>query len=141
LIRNPLITKVFSDPAFSSRIKRGPIAYSMTRPMGAIANILDSTPRRSETRGLAGVLAGLAAIALLAAASGFAGSDPIPSDHSVSTSPSHLANRGLDYAQPSKAMSRNDPPLTRAATQLRMDEMSPTRWLSRFGRVSVAHRE
>jgi hypothetical protein len=109
--------------------------------MGAIANISDSIPRRPGTRDLTGVLAGLAVIALLAAASSFAGSDQNPSDHTVSTSPTHLTNRGSDDAQPSKAISSNDPPLTRAAMQLRINEMSPTRWLSRFGRVSVAHRD
>ena len=109
--------------------------------MGVTAHISDSISGRFGKRGLAGVLVGLVALALMGAAASFAGSDKILSDQPVSTSPTHGARRDSGEVQPPKALPSNDPPLTRAAMQLRIDEMSPTHWLSRFGDVSIAHRE
>jgi len=91
--------------------------------------------------GFARVLAGLALIAMLGAAVGFAESDRLLSDQSVSTRPTKLATRSSEDAKLSDTHSPNDPPLTRAATQLRIDEMSPTAWLSQYGHVSIEHRQ
>lgn len=109
--------------------------------MGAFSFSPDLIPSRIRTRGFARVLAGLALIAMLGAAAGFAESDGLLSDQPVSTRPTKLATRSSEDVKPSDAHSPNDPPLTRAATQLRIDKMSPTAWLSQYGHVSIEHRE
>jgi hypothetical protein len=113
--------------------------------MGGFNNISDWAQRcfgrhRLGSR-LAGMMAGIVLIALMSAAQDFAETDEIHPDRSVSTSPTELAERGSAHAQPMTTLSSDDPPLTRAATQLRIDEMSPARWLSRFGSVSIGQRE
>ena len=93
---------------------------------------------------LAGILAGILLFTSISAAPSFAGTDTLHPDHpdrSVSTSPAELTKRGSADAQPADDLRADDPPLTRAATQLRIDEMSPTRWLSRYGSVSIDHRD
>ena len=42
---------------------------------------------------------------------------------------------------PSTPGTPNVPPLTRAATRLRIEEMSPVRWLANYGIVSIGQRE
>jgi hypothetical protein len=107
----------------------------------------DSTPpNRTQCRfgrqSLANTLAGLALITLLGAAiQSSADTGEVPPDHPVSTSPTDLAKAGSADTKPETASSTDDPPLTRAATQRRIDEMSPTRWLSRYGSVSIGQRE
>jgi len=110
--------------------------------MGGYTNILDRTRRSFERHSLTGILAGIALIALTGAAGSLAGeADEILSNRSVvSTSPTDLVEPGSTDAQPTTAGSTDDPPLTRAATKLRIDEMSPTRWLSQFGNVSIGPR-
>ncbi len=93
---------------------------------------------------LAGILAGILLFTSISAAPSFAGTGtlhPAHPDRSVSTSPAELTRRGSADAPPAGDLWANDPPLTRAATQLRIDEMSPTRWLSEYGSVSIDHRD
>ena len=119
----------------------------MRNEMGAFNNVSthsERTHRRSGQHSLANTLAGLALISLLllvGAVQSFAEPDEAPLDHPVSTSPTDLANAGSGDRQLETAPATNDPPLTRAATQRRIDEMSPTRWLSRYGSVSIGQRE
>jgi len=80
-------------------------------------------------------------IALMGAAPSFAETGEFHPDRSVSTSPAELTGRALADARSEAVPSAEDPPLTRAATQLRIDEMSPTRWLSRYGHVSIDRRD
>jgi hypothetical protein len=63
-------------------------------------------------------------------------------DRAVSTSPSArealiAINRSQPFASMDAETAAPIRPLTRAATQARIDRMSPLRWLSRFGHVSV----
>jgi len=119
----------------------------MLDEMGVFNNIStrsERTHRRSEQHGLAKTLAGLALSSLLlliGAGQSFAESGEVPPDRPVSTSPTDLTEAGSRNRQLDTAPSTNDPPLTRAATQRRIDEMSPTRWLSRYGSVSIGQRE
>jgi hypothetical protein len=111
--------------------------------MGGYNNILDWALGGFERHRLASVLAGIALITLMGAAESLATeSDAIPSNRSVvSTSPTDFAERTSTVARPAAVRPLDDPPLTRAATQLRIDQMSPTRWLSGFGNVSIGPRD
>ena len=112
--------------------------------MGGYNNIFDWALGCFEQHRLASVLAGIALITLMggAAESLATESDAIASDRSVvSTSPTDLAERASAVARPATVRPLDDPPLTRAATQLHIDEMSPTRWLARFGNVSIGPRD
>ena len=109
--------------------------------MGVFDNILNRTQGHFGRHGLASILVGVVLIALIGAASSFAETGEGVPESSVSTSPTDLAKRDSVDAKPRAALSTDGPPLTRAASKLRIDEMSPTRWLSRFGRVSIDHRE
>ncbi len=67
-------------------------------------------------------------------------------DRAVSTSPSTsealvAINRSQPFASMDAEAAAPIRPLTRAATQARIDRMSPLRWLSRFGHVSVGDRQ
>ena len=119
----------------------------MRDEMGAFNNISDQ-PDRTQYRfgrhSLANTLAGVALISLLlligsVQSSAETGEDP--PDHPVSTSPTDLTKAGSGDGPLETAPSTDDPPLTRAATQRRIDEMSPTRWLARYGSVSIGQRE
>jgi hypothetical protein len=111
--------------------------------MGGYSNILDRALGRFERHRLASILAGIALIALVGAAESLATeSDAIPSNRSVvSTSPTDLAEAASTVTRPATVRALDGPPLTRAATQLRIDQMSPTRWLSGFGNVSIGPRD
>ena len=109
--------------------------------MGVFTNISDRTRRRFGRHGLASILAAIVLIALMGAAASFADTGEIHPDGPVSTSPADLVKQGSAETRPAAAIATDDPPLTRAATQLRIDEMSPARWLSQFGSVSIGHRE
>jgi hypothetical protein len=119
----------------------------MREEMGVFDNIAirpDRTQRRSGQLSLANTLAGLALILpllLMGAGQSFAETGEVPPDRSVSTSPTDLTEAASGDRQPETAPSTNDPPLTRAATQRHIDEMSPTRWLSRYGSVSIGQLE
>lgn len=119
----------------------------MIDEMGVFNNISgrpDRTQHRFGPHSLANTLARVALISLLlltGAALSFAETGEVPPDHPVSTSPSDLTKAGSVDKTLESAPSTNDPPLTRAATQRRIDEMSPTRWLSRYGSVSIGQRE
>jgi hypothetical protein len=64
-----------------------------------------------------------------------------PIDRSVSTSPIEGTVPGsLESASP-RNPANEAPPLTRAATQRRIEEMSPARWLARYGHVSIDQRD
>ena len=115
--------------------------------MGAFTNI-SNQPDRTQCRfgrhSLANTLAGVALISLLlliGALQSSAETGEVPPDHPVSTSPTDLTKVGSGDGPLQTAPSTNDPPLTRAATQLRIDEMSPTLWLSRYGSVSIGELE
>ena len=109
--------------------------------MGGITNISEWTQRRAWRHGLTRLVVGIVLIALLGAAPSFAETGQFHPDRSVSTSPADLAKQGPADTRPPAALATNDPPLTRAAAQLRIDEMSPTRWPSHFGSVSIGHRQ
>lgn len=113
--------------------------------MGAFANISKKRRRCFARQRLASVLAGLVLIVTVRAATSSAETGTLHPDHAedrpVSTSPALLAELDSLDAHPLAAPETNDPPLTRAAAQQRIDEMSPTRWLSRYGRVSIGHRD
>lgn len=119
----------------------------MRNEMGAFNNASthsERTHRRSGQHSLASTLAGLALVSqllLIGAGQSFAETGEVPPDRPVSTSPTDLTEAGSGDRQLETAPSTNDPPLTRAATQRRIDEMSPTRWLSRYGSVSIGQRE
>lgn len=123
----------------------------MLGELGVFNNVsdqLDRTQPRFGRRRLAGTLLGAALIPLLfltliliGTGQGFAETGEVPPDHPVSTSPTGLTQAGSGDRPLETAPSADDPPLTRAATQLRIDEMSPTRWLSRYGNVSIGQRE
>ncbi len=65
--------------------------------------------------------------------------------HAVSTSPNPPAALAfLDGTAPNfspVSSAPNLPPLTRAATRLRIEEMSPVQWLAQYGNVSIGQRE
>ena len=109
--------------------------------MGVIANISSWRHSGFRRHGLASILAGSVLIALLYAASSIAETGEGDTGRSVETSPTDLAERASVDAELPAIISADDQPLTRAASKLRIDEMSPTRWLSRFGRVSIGRRE
>lgn len=119
----------------------------MLDEVGAFTNISnqpDRTQYRVGRHSPANTLAGVALISLLlltGAAQSFAETSEVSPDHPVSTSPTDLTKAGGVDKTLESAPSTNDPPLTRAATQRRIDEMSPTRWLSRYGSVSIGQRE
>lgn len=102
-------------------------------------------PRRLALRGLvlllAGLFAGIALITLANAAPSLADPAEIRSDPPVSTSPTERTKHGPADAARTDTLSIDDPPLTRAATQRRIDEMSPVLWLAQFGRVTVDPRQ
>ena len=102
-------------------------------------------PRRLAQRGLvlllAGLFAGIALITLANAAPSLADSAEIRSDPPVSTSPTERTKHGPADAAGTDTLSIDDPPLTRAATQRRIDEMSPVLWLAQFGRVTIDPRQ
>lgn len=102
-------------------------------------------PRRLALRGLvlllAGLFAGIALITLANAAPSLADPAEIHSDPPVSTSPTERTKHGPADAARTDTLSIDDPPLTRAATQRRIDEMSPVLWLAQFGRVTVDPRQ
>jgi hypothetical protein len=106
--------------------------------MGDISHISDRSVRSLQQT----CLAGLALFALLTAIPENAASadEPHP-DRSVSTSPQEPRALGSQDVQPVNDKSLDGPPLTRAANQRQIDEMSPTNWLSRFGRVSIGRLE
>jgi hypothetical protein len=69
-----------------------------------------------------------------------------PLHHAVSTSPNPpaaLAPIAGSPAGQSPVLSAAPelPPLTRAAARLRIEEMSPVRWLAHYGNVSIGQRE
>ena len=118
--------------------------------MGAFANIPDSTRRPFGRRGLRSLLSGIVLIGLMSAVPIFAESETdatesdrrIEPNRSVSTSPMlALFKPDSSRSHLPAAPSTDGPPLTRAAAQLRIDEMSPVRWLSRFGSVSIGQRD
>jgi hypothetical protein len=111
--------------------------------MGGYTGIFDWTWNCFEQRGLSRVLVGIGLIALIGGVPSLAAeTDEKRSNRSVvSTSPADLAEPGSADARPAPARSMDDPPLTRAAMQLHIDEMSPTRWLTRFGNVSIGRRD
>lgn len=102
-------------------------------------------PRRLALRGLvlllAGLFAGIALITLANAAPSLADPAEIHSDPPVSTSPTERTKHGPADAARTDTLSIDDPPLTRAATQRRIDEMSPVLWLAQFGRVTIDPRQ
>lgn len=102
-------------------------------------------PRRLAQRGLvlllAGLFAGIALITLANAAPSLADPAEIHSDPPVSTSPTERTKHGPADAARTDTLSIDDPPLTRAATQRRIDEMSPVLWLAQFGRVTIDPRQ
>ena len=102
--------------------------------MGEIGNISRRSLRRFG-------LAAAVLIALASAAPSVANTEEIPPDRSVSTSPTGQPGPGSANAGPPAALSFDDTPLTRAAAQQRIEEMSPIHWLSRFGRVSIERRD
>ena len=109
--------------------------------MGVIANIFSWRHCGLRGHGLASILAGSVLIALLYATSSIAETGEGDPGRSVETSPTDLAKRASVDAGLPAIISADDQPLTRAASKLRIDEISPTRWLSRFGRVSIGRRE
>jgi hypothetical protein len=64
--------------------------------------------------------------------------------HAVSTSPSPPAAparfAGVSSTPPANT-APDVPPLTRAAARVRIEEMSPIRWLANYGNVSIGQRE
>jgi hypothetical protein len=102
--------------------------------MGEIGNISRRSLRRFG-------LAAAVLIVLASAAPSVANTEEIPPDRSVSTSPTGLPGPGSANVGPPAALASDDPPLTRAATQQRIEEMSPIHWLSRFGKVSIERRD
>lgn len=117
--------------------------------MGGIDNISKKTLRRARRSCFVGIVVGIIVmvlISLLGASPGFAESgpsDPARSepDRSVSTSPTASTTNASPTATDSGLIVHDAPPLTRAATKRRIDEMSPMQWLSHFGAVSIAGRE
>jgi hypothetical protein len=111
--------------------------------MGGYTNIFGRIWNCLEQRSLWRILAGVGLIALMGGApSPAAETDENRSNRSVvSTSPTDLAEPGSADARPATARSMDDPPLTRAAMQLHIDEMSPTHWLAQFGTVSIGRRD
>lgn len=107
--------------------------------MGAYNYISDSIWLRLERRRLANILAGAVLIALIGPSPSLAAEPEagLSNRSVVSTSPVDLAEPDSTQQQPTATRSVNGPPLTRAASQLRIKEMSPTRWLAQFGNVSI----
>jgi hypothetical protein len=113
--------------------------------MGVFDNISDRRLDRLGRYWLAGFLlaAGLSAAPALAQSPDPAVIAQQP-HHAVSTSPSgDDASTTLDPSASRKTANATPdrPPLTRAATRLRIEEMSPLRWLAHYGDVSIGHRE
>jgi len=61
-------------------------------------------------------------------------------DDAVSTRPIDAARKASVAPSRRPLVSTHAPALTRAAAQRRIDEMSPTDWLSLYGHVSVGQR-
>lgn len=105
--------------------------------MSGFHNTSDSILQRAGRRWLAAALL----IALVSTVPSFADTPEIERDRSVSTSPMTASAVASASAESSASTPSSAPPLTRAATQRRIDEMSPAGWLSQFGRISIGRRE
>ena len=105
--------------------------------MGCIHNTSDSILQRLRRRWFAAALL----IGLVSTIPSFADTPEFEPDRSVSTSPMTASAAGSAIAEASASAPSSAPPLTRAATQRHIDEMSPASWLSQFGRVSIDRRE
>jgi hypothetical protein len=105
--------------------------------MSEFHNTSDSILQRAGRRWLVAALL----IGLASTVPSFADTPEIEPDRSVSTSPTAATAAGSSTAESSASTPSSAPPLTRAATRRRIDEMSPAGWLSQFGRVSIGRRE
>ncbi len=118
--------------------------------MGAFDNILNRGRLRSANLALvAALLLGSASVAaagppegrLDARSSGPIVNATAETEASVSTSPIALGATGPFERATAPRSHRETMPLTRAASQQRVEEMSPMAWLARYGAVTVGRTE
>lgn len=118
--------------------------------MGAFANISDRGASKRRLRCAIGslvsaLIVGFASIASADPANDARSPDPhtTASDRApaaeaaVSTSPVALGMPGLSAESDPVAVDADAMPLTRAASQQRVDEMSPMSWLSSYGNITI----
>ncbi len=105
--------------------------------MGDYCLIFDRVQRWLRPIRLGVVLTPLVWIVLIVATDSLADPSETLSDEAVSTRPIDAAHTASADASPPGALAAATPALTRAAAQRRIDQMSPTLWLSQFGRVSI----
>jgi hypothetical protein len=120
---------------FSTRSTQvGSAVLRSRNQMGDLSHISDRAIRWVQRA----CLVGLTLFAVQMAIPAYAVSADEPSsDRSVSTSPQERPDLDAADVQRLDGQSLDGPPLTRAANQRQIDEMSPAGWLSRFGRVSI----
>ena len=121
--------------------------------MSGYTNISNpKSPRPIWSRLLILAVAGLASVSLAGAASlaNPTAKDADPAHETLAspgavnaqsaTIPGHDTRAVSLEAIPATALASAPRPLTRAATQLQIDEMSPVGWLRQFGAVSIGRR-
>lgn len=116
-------------------------AFRSHTQMGVFNNISIWTRRCPGPRGLTCTIAFGLLVGWMGTTPSFAGADDFHPERSVSTSPIESPKPEAGDATTPIAGANQEPPLTRAAAQLHIDQMSPTRWLAQFGSVSIGHRE